>query len=481
MNRGAKDRIIPYIVAAAFFMETFDATVIATALPAIAESFGTTAVALSVGITAYMLALAATIPASGWLADRFGPRTVFCGAIAVFTLASIMCGASQSMNEFIGARLLQGAGAALMSPVSRLVVLRSASKAEIVRAIALITWPGLIGPVVGPPVGGFLVTYASWPWIFFLNVPIGVAGIILVWFFVPNERPEARRRFDTTGFLLTAFALACLIYGFELVGHADGRIALMAILMACGSVLAWLAVRHMWRVPDPLLDLSSFRIPTFALTTLWAGSLLKMTSGAMPFVLPLYFQLGFGLPAFSAGLLVFAYAAGNLGMKAITTRLLRAFGFRRLLIVNGVLVAAFILAVAITGPATPRPVLIALLFLAGCFRSLQHTSINTLTFADVPAEQRSSATTLSIMFQQLSFSVGIAVGATVLALSAFLGGRVPGDLALGDFRVTFVVLALLGLGSALRFTAVGPEVGDEVSGHKPRGRVESSNEGGGQP
>jgi MFS family permease len=204
-----------------------------------------------------------------------------------------------------------------------------------------------------------------------------------------------------------------------------------------------------------------------------------MTSGAMPFVLPLYFQLGFGLPAFSAGLLVFAYAAGNLGMKAITTRLLRAFGFRRLLIANGLLVAVFILAVTITGPGTPRSVLIALLFLAGCFRSLQHTSINTLTFADVPPEQRSSATTLSIMFQQLSFSVGIAVGASVLALSAFLGGRVPGDLALGDFRVTFVVLALLALGSALRFTAVGSGVGDEVSGYQQKRQVERSDEGSG--
>lgn len=467
MERGTSNRLIPYIVAAAFFMETFDATVIATALPAMAEAFGTTAVALSTGITAYLLALAATIPASGWLADRFGPRTVFCVAIGIFTVASILCGASQTVTEFIGARLMQGAGAALMSPVGRLVVLRSASKAEIVRAIALITWPGLIGPVIGPPVGGFLVTYASWRWIFFLNVPIGLIGMILVVLFVPNERPAALRRFDVAGFLLTASALACLIYGFELIGHADRRLALVSLLIGAGGALAALAVRHMWRTTDPLLDPSSFRVRTFALTTLWAGSLLKMTSGAMPFVLPLYFQIGFGLPAFSAGLLVFAYAAGNLGMKAITTRLLRRFGFRRLLIVNGALVAAFILFVAFTGPGTPRPALLALLVLAGCFRSLQHTSINTLTFADVPGELRSSATTLSTMFQQLSFSVGVAFGAAALSLSAVLGGRAPGDLALGDFRVTFVLLAGLALASAIRFAEVGPEVGADVSGHRP--------------
>lgn len=466
MDRGGKDHFIPYIVAAAFFMETFDATVIATALPAMGEAFGTTAVALSTGITAYLLALAATIPASGWLADRFGPRTVFCVAIGVFTLASILCGASQTVTEFIGARLLQGAGAALMSPVGRLVVLRSASKAEIVRAIALITWPGLIGPVIGPPVGGFLVTYASWRWIFFLNVPIGIIGMILVASFVPNGRPAVLRRFDRVGFLITASSLACLLYGFELVGHADRRLVLVTLLIGSGSVLAALAVRHMSRVQDPLLDPSGFRIRTFALTTLWAGSLLKMTSGAMPFVLPLYFQIGFGLPAFSAGLLVLAYAAGNLGMKAVTTRLLRRFGFRRLLIVNGVLVAAFILFVAATGPATPRPALMALLVLAGCFRSLQHTSINTLTFADVPGELRSSATTLSTMFQQLSFSVGVAFGATALSISALLGGRAPGDLALGDFRVTFVLLATVALASAIRFASVGPEVGVEVSGHR---------------
>ena len=237
----------------------------------------------------------------------------------------------------------------------------------------------------------------------------------------------------------------------------------------------------MLRVPGPLLDLSSFRVPTFALTTLWAGSLLKMTSGAVPFVLPLYFQLGFGLPAFSAGLLVFAYAAGNLGMKAITTRLLRAFGFRRLLIVNGVLVAAFILAIAITGPATPWPVLIALLFLAGCFRSLQHTSINTLTFADVPAEQRSSATTLSIMFAAIVIQRRHRDRSHGSRSFRPFRRTLAGDLALGDFRVTFVVLATLALGSALRFTSVGPEVGDEVSGHKPKRSTGKSGEGEGRP
>lgn len=467
--RQPSSRFIAIIVAAAFFMETLDATIIATALPAMARDFGVTPVSVSIGVTAYMLAMAAFIPMSGWLADRFGARNVFASAIAIFTIASFLCAVSDAVLPFAAARILQGASAAMMSPVGRLVVLRSTPKTELVAAIALITWPGLVGPVVGPALGGFIVTYWSWPWIFLINVPIGVVGVILVLLFVENSRGESRRPFDRIGFALTATSLAAVIYGLHSLGHGDAEWLWGASLLLLGFVIGAVAIAWLRRTAAPLVDLSVARIPTFALATLTGGLLMRLTSGAMPFILPLYFQLGFGLDPFDAGLLVLAYALGNLGMKSITTPILRGFGFRRVLLANGVFVSLSIAACAALGPAAPRPIILLVLFIAGCFRSMQLTSIATLTFADVTPQQRSAATTFSTLTQQLAMTMGIALASVLLTLSVALRGTDANDISLFDLRAVLLAMAALALLSVLRFRAVDPRAGEEVSGHRRSG------------
>ncbi len=465
MEGASRSKLIALVVASAFFMENLDGTVIVIALPTMAESLGTDTVALTIGVTSYLLTLAALVPASGWIADRLGVRNVFCAAIGGFVVSSILCGQSTGLWEFTGARILQGASAALMSPVGRLAVLRTTSKKELVQAIALITWPGLIAPVVGPPLGGFIATYGSWRWIFFLNVPIGLIGMVLVARYVPNLRSDERRPFDVSGFLLMAFALGTILYALEAAGHGSANWFLIVSVFALGLAAGTFAIRHAGRKPHPLLDLSIFRIPTFSATALTGGSVFRLTSGAMPYLLPLLFQIGFGLSAVSAGLLVLAYAAGNLGMKVVTTRILRMFGFRRVLVFNGMLAAASILACAFLAPATPQWAVMTVLFVAGCLRSMQLTCINTLMFADVPDRQKSSATTLSVMSHQLSMSIGIAIGALILSLSADLRGAAAGDLAVFDFRVAIVAMAALAAVSIVRFVAIDPAAGAEVSGH----------------
>ncbi|WP_158902495.1 MFS transporter [Burkholderia sp. L27(2015)] len=461
-NRHAT--IIALIVASAFFMENLDATVIATALPHMAQSFGVTAVSLSIGMTAYLLALAVFIPISGWVADRFGSRTVFGAAIVVFTLASMLCGLSNGSWEFTIARVLQGMGGAMMVPVGRLVVLRSTEKRNLMRSIAYITWPGLAAPVIGPAVGGFITTYFNWRWIFLLNVPIGIVGIALTAIFIGNHREPGRRPFDSIGFVLSGIALTCLMYGMELLGQrdADGRIT--AAILLGGAVVGAAAVIHLLRAPHPLINLSSLRIPTFR-TTLGGGSLYVVSVSVSPFILPLFFQIGFGLDAFAAGLLVLTYAAGNLGMKTVTTPILRNFGFRNVMIFNGLLTAGAIAACAWLGPQTPRALIVLVLFIGGLCRSMQFTSINTLAFADVPTPMMSSASTFFSMVQQMTIGLGIAFGAIALHFAAWLHGN-SRQLELADFHIAFLVVASLVLLAVVSFLGLGRDAGAEVSGHR---------------
>ena len=457
---------VALVVAGAFFMENLDGTVIVTALPQIGKSFHVTATDLSLGVTGYLLTLAAFIPTSGWAADRFGSRTVFVSAIGLFTLASVLCGLSVDFWSFIAARLLQGFAAALMAPVGRLVVLRTTAKSDLVRAIATLTWPALIAPVLGPAVGGFITTYASWRWIFFLNLPLGVVGAALALAYVPNHKEAARAPFDRLGFVLTAASLASIVYGLDLLSRREADPPLAFGLMAAGLAVGAWSVHHARRAAHPLIDLKVLGVHSFVISTLTSGAMVRIAISATPFLLPLMFQLVFGLSALESGLLVLVYMAGNLLMKTVTTPIMRRFGFRTVLVVNGLFNATAILACGFLAPGTPRALMWAVLFAAGAFRSMNFTAVNTLAFADVPADRRSGATALWGVAQQVCFSLGVAVAAVLLNASLIV--RHAPSLALIDFRIAFVIMGATALASAAWFTTLGHEVGREVSGHRPR-------------
>ena len=459
--------LVALLVAGTFFMENLDGTIIATALPRIAESFGVAAVDLNIGMSAYLLTLAVFIPASGWLADRFGARTVLSWAIAVFTLASLLCAVSNSVPAFTAARVLQGLGGAMMVPVGRLAVLRNTEKKDLVKRIATITWPGLAAPVLGPPLGGFITTYADWPWIFLLNLPLGVAALAMTLRIVPNDHAGERRRFDGIGFLLTGGACFGFMYGLELVAQPGDRGWAGGGLLLGSLLLAALAVRHARGKVAPMLDLSALCVQTYRVT-LAGGSLFRMAISAVPFLLPLMFQLAFGLDAFHSGLMVLAVFAGNLMMKPLTTPVLRRLGFRGTLLCNGLLSAATILACAFLTPQTPVPVILALLFVSGLARSMQFTALNTLAFADVPPGRMSGANTLFSAVQQMALGLGIALGAVVLRLGQSLHGE-GGVPSLGDFRLAFLLVAALALLSLADVLRLPHDAARLVSGHQPGG------------
>ncbi|TPL54912.1 DHA2 family efflux MFS transporter permease subunit [Mesorhizobium sp. B2-4-6] len=458
-----QSRRVALIVAVAFFMQLLDSTIISTSLPQMGQSFGVPAVAMSIGITAYMLTMAVFVPLSAWLADRFGARNIFLAAIALFTLASIACGFSQSLSEFVAARIVQGLGSALMTPVGRILVLRNAEKSELLNATALITWPALFAPVVGPVLGGFITTYLSWHWNFFINAPLGLAGLVLVARFVPGDRVSEAKPFDWPGFFLTSLGLAVMLYGLERLAHPEDGLLPTAGCIAIGIVVGWFAVRHLLQARHPLLDLSAFKILTFAISTFAAGTVFRVAINATPFLLPLLFQVGFGLRPVDAGLLVLAYFLGNLGMKTVTTPTLRRFGFRTVMVVNGMIASLAIMACGAISPQTPLALTVALMLVAGLTRSMQFTALNTLAFADIGAPQRSSAATLSSMLQQIAMLFGVAIAAAILNLSQIVSGEAVPDLA--DFRITFVAIGLLGLAAAMRFLVLPANAGAEVSGH----------------
>src|SRR5437899_108349 len=452
---------VSLIVACAMFMQNLDSTIIATALPTIGQSIGESPLRLNVAITCYLLSLAVFIPISGWTADRFGARRVFSAAIVVFTLGSIGCGCADSLPALVAARIIQGMGGALMVPVGRLVLLRTVEKSDLVRAMSYVSVPALIGPVMGPPLGGFIVTYASWRWIFFINIPIGLLGIVLVNLLVGNLKETGRRPFDFGGFALTGVGLATLALGFENVGRGALPILAVMALLVVGAACTALYVRHASRVSHPIIDLALMRIPTYASATI-GGFLFRMGLGALPFLLPLMLQVGFGLDPLSSGLLTFASAAGAMTMKMTAAQIIRTLGFRVVLVGNAVISAAFLVGYSLFRPATPHFVIFLALLTGGFFRSLQMTSINTLSYADVPPAMLSRATSLTSMAQQLSQTVGVASGAMLLQLVLSL--RDGTALVAGDFYPAFVGVAMISLLSVPFFLRMAPDAGAEVSG-----------------
>ena len=455
----SRSTAIALLVAGAFFMENLDGTVIVTAMPKMAVSFGVHPVDVNIGISAYLLTLAVLIPVSGWLADRLGTRLVFSSAVALFTLASVICGFSKNLDFFTAARILQGCGGAMMVPVGRLAVLRNTKKQELMNAIATISWPGLAAPMLGPPLGGFITTYASWRWIFFLNVPLGIFGIVLALFLIPAGRDGVKRLFDYWGFVLTGLTCFGLIFGLDLVSRQTVFGAPAYACLIGSLVTGALAIRHALRKAEPIVDLWAFRLPSFSIA-IHSSALSRLAIGAVPFLLPLLFQVGFKLDAFSSGLLVLFVFAGNLAMKSFVTPVLRRFGFRTTLLVSGLINTCAILACAGLTPAVPWAVIAALLFVNGLTRSMLFTALNTLAFADVPQTQMSGANTVFNMMQQLTMGIGVACGALALhAAGFFVHPVVPGGIPLADFRIAFILIGVISLASVVDLLGLDAKAG----------------------
>ncbi|OLE32918.1 MAG: MFS transporter [Alphaproteobacteria bacterium 13_1_20CM_3_64_12] len=458
-----KERLIPLIVATALFMENMDSTVIATSLPAIAADIGTSPLTLKLAITSYLLSLAVFIPASGWTADRFGARMVFSLAVAVFMVGSIGCALSSSVTQFVIARIVQGAGGAMMTPVGRLVLLRSIDKSALVNAMAWVTVPALVGPVIGPPLGGFITTYFSWHWIFLINIPIGLLGIFMAMRYIDPIRSEDPERFDLYGLVLAGIGLGGIAFGLSVAGLNLLPWTIVAALVAIGSISMTLYVIHGRRTASPVLDFTLMRLPTFRASII-GGFLFRLGIGALPFLLPLLMQVGFGLSPFRSGLVTFASAVGAMGMKTLAARLIKTFGFRNIMMINAVVSSVFLAACALFTVTTPLLLIMIILVVGGFFRSLQFTAINTVAYAEVEPVQMSRATTLVSVNQQLAISAGVAVGA--FSVESTMLVRHVQELSAADFAPAFMVVAVISAVSAYFFYLMPVDAGHQISGRR---------------
>jgi EmrB/QacA subfamily drug resistance transporter len=454
-------RLTAVIVASALFMQNLDSTVIATALPTMARSFGYDPVRMNVALTSYLLSLTVFIPASGWVADRYGTRTVFRWAIVVFTIGSILCGLSNGLVELVLARILQGAGGAMMVPVGRLLLLRTAAKSELVAAMAWLTMPALLGPVVGPPVGGFIVTYFNWRWTFFINIPVGLIGLIAVTLFIQDFREPPKGAFDARGLALTGLALICGMFGLETVGRGLVAPEVTEAMIAAGLGMGFLYYLHARRTAAPLLDFTLMKLPCFGLS-FSAMMLFRTGIGAIPFLLPMMLQVGFGNSAAQSGLITFASSAGALVMKPAAQHALRLFGFRDTLIWNGALSGVMLTLCALFRPTWPAAAIYLVLLVGGFLRSLQFTAYNTLAYGDVPRTQMSAATSLYTAGQQLAATIGVSIGALSLEVARALSHhQAP---MTSDFSAAFVVVGLMTLAAVPIAFLMPVTAGDDLTG-----------------
>jgi EmrB/QacA subfamily drug resistance transporter len=456
------------LIAGAFFMENLDGTIIATALPQMARSFHVGAVNLNIGMTAYLLTLAVFIPISGWVADRFGARSVFTSAIGLFTFASLLCGLCHTLTEFTLARILQGLGGAMMVPVGRLIVLRNTPKDRLTQAIAYITWPGLTAFVLGPPLGGFITTYWSWHWIFFLNLPLGAAALVLSLLWIENVRSGEQHPFDWLTFVLAGVASSGTVVAMEKFGGEGRHWQLHAAILVASLLSGVLAVQAARRKPrTSFIDLESLRIPTFALS-IYGASAFRIAVSVLPFLLPLMFQIVFGLSAFRSGLYLLALFAGDLSMKSVIIPVLRRFGFRRILLVNGVLVAGSMVLCCAINPATPPALILAILFFHGACRSMEFTCMTTLSYSEITPERMSRANGFLSAVMQLSLGMGIAVGAITVRLIAHAHGHSAAVPQLRDFHQAILLMSVLALGPVINSIGLPADAGATTSGHRQR-------------
>ncbi len=451
-------------------MENLNSTVLSTSLPAIAASLHEDPISLKLALTSYLLSLAVFVPISGWVADKYGARTVFMAAIAVFTGGSMLCGVSNSLPEFVLFRMVQGLGGAMMVPVGRLVILRSVPKSELISSLAWLTIPALLGPVIGPPLGGFITTYFNWRWIFYVNAPIGALGLFLTWNFITNVMEANTPPLDKIGFALSGLGLSAFVFGLAVLGESAGSLTLGLSLTAAGLAICAVYVWHARRTEDPVIDLRLLRIPTFRAGVIGA-SFFQIGVGAVPFLLPLMLQLSFGLSPFQSGTITFAASAGAVVMKATAAPIIRRFGFRNVLIANAIISSAFLAATGFFTAETAHAVIICVLLTGGFFRSLEFTAINALAYADINQEEMSRATSFASVGQQVSLSLGVALGALILQGARSFRGEPA--ISQADFALAFWIVAAISALSVLSFLRLPIGAGEEMAGLAPSAAVTS--------
>jgi EmrB/QacA subfamily drug resistance transporter len=455
------ERIVPLIVACPLFLQNLDTSVMATALPAIARSLDVQVLHLNLAITSYLLSLAVFLPASGWLADRYGAKRVFCGAILFFALGSALCGAANSLGELVVFRVIQGMGGAMMVPVGRLILLRTVSPARMMSAMIWFTVPGAIGRMAGPLFGGLIVTVASWRWIFLVNVPFGVLGVLLAAKFVDDRHEPSSRVFDSIGFVLLAVALVGMVGALETAGRDLVPRWVTLTMLGLGASALYGYHRYARGHADPLIDPSTLRYPTYR-TSVIGGMPLRIAVGASPFLLPLMLQLGFGLSPLTSGMLTVATAIGSLSTRTVMSAAIRKIGFRRLLIGATLLTSVFYVSYGQFRPSTPHLLIFVTLLLGGLCNSLGMVALNTLGYSEIPKLKMSHATSLAAMAQQLSISLGVAIGASLLSLTAWLRGDSVASLGPHDFMPAFTAVGCMTMISLLFFMRLSEEEGAEL-------------------
>lgn len=465
MPGGSAKRLLPWLVAVAFFMESLDTTILNTAVPAIAQALGVTPLSMKAVLSSYTLSLAVFIPISGWMADRFGTRRVFSSAIGIFAFGSLLCGISNNIHVLVACRILQGAGGAMMVPVGRMTLVRTFPKSELLRAMSFVAIPALIGPMLGPVTGGFIVGYFHWRVIFFINIPIGLFGLYMVYRHLPDYREEQSRPLDFIGLVLFGCGIALLAYVLEIFGEhtLSGRtmIELLAVSAVCLTAYGIRATH----IEFPLLRLALFRIRTFRASV--SGSFLtRLGIGGIPFLFPLLYQVGFGLTPIQSGLLMMPQALAAMSLKITMRRILRHFGYRRVLISNTMIIGLLIASFATIDDKTPIWLIVAQVFTYGFFTSLQYTSMNTLVYADVASEQTSSASTITSTMQQMSISFGIATASLVAAVFIPDRSHAGATAMIHGIHKAFLVLGGLTVLSALIFRELKSSDGNTVSAHK---------------
>ncbi len=466
MKKQRAPLYVTSLIAAAFFMENLDGTIIATALPQMARSFHAGAVSLNVGMTAYLITLAVFIPISGWMADRFGSRSVFASAIGVFTIASLLCGASKTLTQFTLMRILQGVGGAMMVPVGRLIVLRSTPKEKLTQAIAYITWPGLTALVLGPALGGFITTYASWHWIFFLNLPLGLIALTLALAWIENVRTEETHRFDWATFVLAGIASTGIVFAMEKLGSEGAHWQLPTVMLIISMISGGLAIMvARWKPTTSFIDLESLRLKTYSLSV-YGASGFRIAVSVLPFLLPLMFQISFGLDAFHSGLYLLALFAGDLSMKGFVIQGLRRFGFRKLILVNGIITSLSMVMCAWLDPRTPVVLISAVLFFHGACRSMQFTCMGTLAYTEIPASRMSRANGFLSAVMQLSMGTGVAVGAITLRWIAHARGHSAAVPQLRDFHYAILFMAVVSLAPVFDCLGLAADAGASTSRHR---------------